>query len=339
MRDEARYFVELAARCMDVAEPVVEIGAYQTPGQVGFADLRPLFAGKQYVGCDLIAGPGVDRVEDVRALSFAGASVGTVVCVDALEHVADPFRALAEIHRVLRDGGVLLLATPFAFPIHHRPDYTRFTPDGVRLLLAPFGASAVFSQGDAQSPHSVYSIARRGDPCEAKPVLDRVAGEIERRWHEVGIHDALDRCEPLASILRCDRPEQTLGGLGEGLAVEQSFACEADSLCRVEVKVRSHGEPSVSTLRLSVTDQTGAELAVSQSRFVHAGADRWVAFPFTPVERSGGRELTIRLQPAADGVRVAALASLREIIAGAELRVGGRRQRGTLCFEAYRRER
>lgn len=336
MRDEARYFIERVARGMDVGEPVVEIGAYQTAGQEGFADLRPLFAGKQYVGCDLIPGPGVDRVEDVRALRFADASVGLVVCVDALEHVAEPFRAVGEIHRVLRCGGALVLVTPFAFPIHHRPDYTRFTPDGIRLLLAPFGSAAVFSQGDAQSPHSVYSVALKGDREEAERTLGRLAAGVERHWHDDGIHDALDRCEPLASVVRCDRPDRALAGLLEGLAIEQSFPCAADALCRVEIKLRCETPPRVATLRLSVADEAGRALAVSQSRCVHAGPDRWVAFSFPPIERSAGGTLTIRLQADSDAVSVVALASRETIVSGAELRVAGRPEPGTLCFEAYR---
>jgi SAM-dependent methyltransferase len=321
---------------MDVGEPVVEIGAYQTAGQEGFADLRPLFAGKEYLGCDLIPGPGVDRVEDVRSLSFADSSIGLVVCVDALEHVADPFRAVREIHRVLRPGGALVLVTPFAFPIHHRPDYTRFTPDGIRLLLGPFGACAVYSQGDAQSPHSVYSIARKGAVQEAAPALGRLAAEVERRWHEGGIHDALDRCEPLASLLRCDRPQRVLAALRDGLAVEQSFTCGEDGLCRVEVKLRAEGPLTVAALRLSVTDEAGIVLAAAQSRSVHAGADRWVAFSFAPLARCSGRRLNVRLQPLSESPRVDALASSVAVVLDGELRVGERREPGSLCFEAFR---
>jgi hypothetical protein len=243
---------------------------------------------------------------------------------------------VAEIHRVLKDGGVLLLVTPFAFPIHHRPDYTRFTPDGIRLLLARFGACGVFSQGDAQAPHSVYSIGLKGTPERAAPLLDGVLSEVERQWHGGGIHDALDRCEPLASIVRCDRPEQTLGGFREGFRLEQSFRCEADGLCRLEVKLRSHGEPSVATLRLSIDDETGAELAAAASRFVHVGTDRWVAFSFAPLARSAGRRLTITLRSISDAARIEALASRENLLPAAELKIGGDRVPGTLCFEAYR---
>src|SRR5258708_35764991 len=99
MRDNVKAFIALAARAFDPPAPVVEIGACQTAGQEGFADLRALFAGKVYLGCDAAPGPGVDRIEDVHALSFADDSVGTIVCADTLEHVPDPVRAAGQMHR------------------------------------------------------------------------------------------------------------------------------------------------------------------------------------------------------------------------------------------------
>ena len=58
-------------------EPIVEIGAFQVSGQEAIADLRPIFPGKRYIGCDMQPGPGVDRIEDIHALSFASGEVGT----------------------------------------------------------------------------------------------------------------------------------------------------------------------------------------------------------------------------------------------------------------------
>ncbi len=53
------------------------------------------------------------RVEDARALSFADGSFDVVACVSVIEHVAGDgdARAMAEIWRVLRPGGVLHLTT------------------------------------------------------------------------------------------------------------------------------------------------------------------------------------------------------------------------------------
>ena len=46
-----------------------EFGSFQVEGQEGYANLRGMFPGKVYVGCDMRPGPGVDRVEDVSAIN------------------------------------------------------------------------------------------------------------------------------------------------------------------------------------------------------------------------------------------------------------------------------
>ncbi len=97
-------FVADLTAAIDLPEPIVEFGSLQVePDQPN--DLRSLFAGREFVGTDLRPGPGVDRVEDLRALSFADGEIGTALCCDTLEHCADPLAACREMHRVLRDGG------------------------------------------------------------------------------------------------------------------------------------------------------------------------------------------------------------------------------------------
>lgn len=183
MRQNVRDLVEAFAGAFSVPEPVVEIGAFQVPGQEGFADLRPLFAGRRFIGCDLRSGPGVDRVEDVHRLTFADASVGTVVTVDTLEHVANPFLAVGEIHRVLRPGGLLLMISVMDFPIHDFPsDFWRFTPAAFRLLLEGFAFSLVGFQGDPLKPHTIVGVGARAaaPPREAvEAFLSRTPGT---RW-------------------------------------------------------------------------------------------------------------------------------------------------------------
>ena len=65
MRDHNKAFCRLVAETFDCPGPVFEFGSYQVEGQEGYANLRGLFPGKEYVGCDMRPGPGVDRVEDV----------------------------------------------------------------------------------------------------------------------------------------------------------------------------------------------------------------------------------------------------------------------------------
>jgi ubiquinone/menaquinone biosynthesis C-methylase UbiE len=49
---------------------------------------------------------------DLLALPFPRDAFDLVVCFEALEHVADPERALDELHRVLRSEGVLVVSSP-----------------------------------------------------------------------------------------------------------------------------------------------------------------------------------------------------------------------------------
>lgn len=52
------------------------------------------------------------RCEDVQRLSYADASFDLCTSTEVLEHVPDDARAFAELHRVLRPGGVLLFTVP-----------------------------------------------------------------------------------------------------------------------------------------------------------------------------------------------------------------------------------
>src|SRR5260370_10584814 len=79
---------------------VLEVGAYQVPGQEDIADLRGLFPGRPYTGLDVRPGPGVDLVADVEALPQADASVGTVLALSTFEHVRHFWKGLDEVHRV-----------------------------------------------------------------------------------------------------------------------------------------------------------------------------------------------------------------------------------------------
>lgn len=183
MRPAVLEFASDVAAHLPLAEPLVELGARAAEGQEGIADLRALFGAKEHIGCDIQEGPGVDRIEDVHHLTFADDSVGTVICLETLEHVTDPIRAVQEMHRVLRPGGVLAISSLMFFPIHAHPwDFWRFTPEGFEMLLRPFESSLVVAQGWDLMPEGVFGIGVKGPSVlTAEEHLPRTT-EIARAW-------------------------------------------------------------------------------------------------------------------------------------------------------------
>lgn len=88
---------------------------------------------------DAFAGPNVDVVGDIHAMQFPDDSYDCVFCTGTLEHVANPWRAVEEIHRVTRPGGMVYVDVPFIQGYHADPtDYWRFTIDGLRHLCGSF---------------------------------------------------------------------------------------------------------------------------------------------------------------------------------------------------------
>ncbi len=163
MRQSVKDYLEKIIHRFPVMEPIYEIGSYRVEGQEEFADLRPFFPGKIYIGCDMREGLGVDRVQDVHCLKMKSDSIGTVLIFDTLEHVENVHRAMEEIHRVLKQGGMVIMSSVMNFPIHDYPsDYWRFTPKAFELLLRRFAVYEIEYDGATAFPEGIYGYGIKG---------------------------------------------------------------------------------------------------------------------------------------------------------------------------------
>lgn len=70
-----------------------------------------------------------------------------IVSHQVIEHLPRPWEALAEFHRVLRPGGMLVISAPHLSRRHELPhDYFRFTQEGMTSLLSNAGFEDIVVQ-------------------------------------------------------------------------------------------------------------------------------------------------------------------------------------------------
>ena len=81
-----------------------------------------------------------DAFYDGRTFPFPDQSFDAVLCSQVFEHVFTPVEFLAEIHRVLRPGGCLVLTVPFVWDEHEQPhDFARYSSFGLKAVLQHAG--------------------------------------------------------------------------------------------------------------------------------------------------------------------------------------------------------
>lgn len=113
----------------------------------GLRQYEPIFAGSvsDYIGIDWPTSADKARsdiVGDALSIPVADNSVDTVLATEVMEHLPISDHFIAEITRVLRIGGRLILSVPFMEPLHEEPrDYYRYTPFSLRMLLQRHGFS------------------------------------------------------------------------------------------------------------------------------------------------------------------------------------------------------
>jgi SAM-dependent methyltransferase len=127
-------FVAEAARSLPAGSRVLDAGA-------GAAPYRELFGHVRYRTSDWARSVHSEaRTSDIVApldeLPVEDGAFDAVLATEVLEHVEDPLAVLGELHRVLAEGGRLLLTVPFVWELHEEPhDFFRYTPYGLRALL------------------------------------------------------------------------------------------------------------------------------------------------------------------------------------------------------------
>jgi SAM-dependent methyltransferase len=121
---------------------LLDVGCGQKP-------YRSLMDVEDYVGLEIdspsarYAGTA-DAYYDGKTFPFADASFDSVLTNQVLEHVFTPTAFLAEISRVLKPGGSVVITVPFVWDEHEQPyDYARYSSFGLKHLLETSGFEVV----------------------------------------------------------------------------------------------------------------------------------------------------------------------------------------------------
>ena len=111
------------------SKKVIDLGSHDVNGCY-----KPLFAGKDYIGVDLVPGNNVDVVlkDPYNWEEFEDESIDAVISGQAFEHLEFFWQVMVEINRVLRKGHYCCIIAPSVGGKHAGIDCYRFYDDGLR---------------------------------------------------------------------------------------------------------------------------------------------------------------------------------------------------------------
>ena len=136
----------LAAHAGRMRGVVVDLGGKRDRKRGAF---RPAEAGvRAWWHVNIARDTRPDVFADVTRVPLAGGVADCVICTEVLEHLPDPAACVAQAHRLLKPGGVMLASVPFLYPVHADPyDFQRYAPEGLRRLFRDFASVDVQPMG------------------------------------------------------------------------------------------------------------------------------------------------------------------------------------------------
>jgi len=121
---------------------VLDVGAKASP-------YRQYVPATKYLRLDVDTSREADIHCDLHELEWEENYFDTVLCLEVLEHLYDPQRAINRLFHVLKPGGVCILSTRFLYRYHPDPeDHYRFTWDSLRHLFSQFRTVEVHHHGN-----------------------------------------------------------------------------------------------------------------------------------------------------------------------------------------------
>tara|TARA_B100000945_G_scaffold317226_1_gene319637 strand:- start:800 stop:1486 length:687 start_codon:yes stop_codon:yes gene_type:complete len=125
-----------------IIEPIAIIGSKEYSfDKYNFINLLNELGLKDITGIDIQEGDGVDKVLDICNTSdnyfkLKSKYFNTIICMQTLYSVKNPFKAAKNIYHLMNENAVLLFSDVFTHRIHRIPnDNWRFTYDAHKILF------------------------------------------------------------------------------------------------------------------------------------------------------------------------------------------------------------
>ena len=135
-----RYDGQVRGRCVEFMPPYYRERYAARPGVAS------------YDVWDVSPSDGATIVGDLQdAAHIPAERFDCIISTHVLCNIADPVRAVGEMHRMLSPGGLVLCTVPMVLQGHapHPRDYWRFTPDSMAQLFAGFSKVEHHSYGNS----------------------------------------------------------------------------------------------------------------------------------------------------------------------------------------------
>jgi len=141
--------------------------------------------------------------------ALADESYDLIICSGLLEHIADPSRFAAEVRRILRPGGRLVLRCSACFSFHEgEENYFHFTPNGLRRVFHDWERFELLE--GSSGPFETIAILLQRISLQSEifppfrplldlmvlgfPVLDRLVG---KQYNTAGRKDRDNLCDSM----------------------------------------------------------------------------------------------------------------------------------------------
>lgn len=171
---------------------------------------------------------GIDFLTDLnKPIPVSDGTFDVILMSNLLEHMPEPLALLGECHRILKQGGVLLVTVPFLIKIHQAPyDFLRYT----EFMLERLFSSAGFQHIRIEKIGNIFDVHSQVFSSLYKPlyrsisqqILKRKLLSLARRVHDLSIRAIL-------KLSNFDfKMEDTLGyphGYGCKVTKKESTSC------------------------------------------------------------------------------------------------------------------